>query len=120
MSEPTPAEVDKHSVYHHIQDAFHERTIEGLPPEEWRDATCDALWATSEFLMPRILDAVQTVAACEGAMTYKDLGELLYWAENVRLAVESLSEEIEKIRIAAHESEFLDESPREPVVVVDA
>jgi hypothetical protein len=100
-------------VYTCIEGGFLGEKIEDLPAERWLDEALDGLYAIDEFLVGPIN---QAVADSDGSVTYAEFGRLVYWAENMKMAVEILADHVAEIRRNLPEFMIKDES-REAVDV---
>jgi hypothetical protein len=89
-----------------IYEAIAERFNRPLaPPEsEWLEAAYDAFAGADEFILSRLVDL--TGDAHE--LTYEELGRLLYWADAMRLALETAAEKVDTIREQALSTHIAD------------
>jgi hypothetical protein len=95
-------------VYQLLEDRFFRRPIEDLQLEEDRfDEALSVLGAVDEFLIRPIQGEI------EGPVTYAEFGRMIYWAENLRLHLDTLVTLHAEIYRALNELAIKDESRAE-------
>jgi hypothetical protein len=82
---------------YHAMDEIAYQASDGLPSQHLLDEAESSLWGVHEFFLEPIRRALDELADEERSFTFADVGQLLLSFKEMRLAAESIVEELDAI-----------------------